>query len=64
MYIICFFYLRLFSLGDAAHAMTSNAGLGANTAFKDALLLSQLLGKKIGILILVRIPKEHFILYT
>jgi hypothetical protein len=28
-------------VGDAAHAMTTHAGRGANTAFEDALLLSE-----------------------
>ena len=28
-------------LGDAAHAMTTHAGRGANTAFQDAMLLSR-----------------------
>lgn len=27
--------------GDAAHAMTTHAGRGANTAFQDAMLLSR-----------------------
>ena len=35
---------RVTLLGDAIHAMTPHAGLGANTAFKDAIDLRKALG--------------------
>jgi 2-polyprenyl-6-methoxyphenol hydroxylase-like FAD-dependent oxidoreductase len=49
---------RVTLLGDAAHAMTSHGGLGANTAFKDAYELSQFFMKNSEIL-----EKEGFLNY-
>jgi 2-polyprenyl-6-methoxyphenol hydroxylase-like FAD-dependent oxidoreductase len=44
------FHHRVTLLGDAAHAMTSHAGLGANTAFKDAVDLADIIQHpKIGL---------------
>jgi 2-polyprenyl-6-methoxyphenol hydroxylase-like FAD-dependent oxidoreductase len=37
---------RVTMLGDALHAMTPHRGLGANSAFKDALLLAEALGQE------------------
>ena len=34
---------RVISLGDAAHLMTPNRGMGANTAFADALDLANVI---------------------